>query len=200
MPANSGRTARWIPDQVRDDDHCGWRYVGPMPATPAWPPRSAPRLFVPGPLTMGATVSLEGNQAHYLAKVMRVAEGDTVVLCDDQTGEWAARVVSAGKRAVTHWRRLRHLRDATLVECTLETGRTHQVRVHMASIGCPLLGDPVYGRTKQAHRKVLETLNFRRQALHAARLGFIHPITSTALAFESEMPADMQELFDTLSY
>ena len=51
-----------------------------MPATPAWPPRSAPRLFVPGPLTMGATVSLEGNQAHYLAKVMRVAEGDTVVV------------------------------------------------------------------------------------------------------------------------
>ena len=100
MPVNSGRTARWIPDQVRDDDHCGRRYVGPMPATPAWPPRSAPRLFVPGPLTMGATVSLEGNQAHYLAKVMRVAEGDTVVLCDDQTGEWAARVVATGKRDV----------------------------------------------------------------------------------------------------
>ena len=71
-----------------------------MPATPAWPPRSAPRLFVPGPLSAGAAVSLEGNQAHYLAKVMRVAEGDTVVLCDDQTGEWAARVVTAGKRDV----------------------------------------------------------------------------------------------------
>jgi 16S rRNA (uracil1498-N3)-methyltransferase len=71
-----------------------------MPATPAWPPRSAPRLFVPGPLAMGARVSVEGNQAHYLAKVMRVAEGGTVVLCDDETGEWAARVVSAGKRDV----------------------------------------------------------------------------------------------------
>ena len=71
-----------------------------MPATPAWPPRSAPRLFVPGPLSAGAAVSLEGNQAHYLAKVMRVAEGDTVVLCDDETGEWAAKVVTAGKRAV----------------------------------------------------------------------------------------------------
>jgi len=71
-----------------------------MPATPAWPPRSAPRLFVPGPLSTGATVSLEGNQAHYLARVMRVAEGDAVVLCDDLTGEWAARVVSAGKRDV----------------------------------------------------------------------------------------------------
>jgi 16S rRNA (uracil1498-N3)-methyltransferase len=71
-----------------------------MPATPAWPPRSAPRLFVPGPLDVGAAVTVEGNPAHYLAKVMRVAEGDAVVLCDDLTGEWAARVVSAGKRDV----------------------------------------------------------------------------------------------------
>jgi 16S rRNA (uracil1498-N3)-methyltransferase len=71
-----------------------------MPAPPAWPPRSAPRLFVPGPLAAGASVSVEGNQAHYLAKVMRVAEGDAVVLCDDVTGEWAAQVVSVGKREV----------------------------------------------------------------------------------------------------
>jgi 16S rRNA (uracil1498-N3)-methyltransferase len=71
-----------------------------MPATPAWPPRSAPRLFVAGPLSAGAAVTVEGNQAHYLAKVMRVAEGDGVVLCDDLTGEWAARVASAGKRDV----------------------------------------------------------------------------------------------------
>ena len=71
-----------------------------MPATPAWPPKSAPRLFVPGPLTEGAMVAIEGAQAHYLAKVMRVGEGDAVVLCDNQTGEWAARVASAGKRDV----------------------------------------------------------------------------------------------------
>lgn len=108
-------------------------------------------------------------------------------------------IVQTGKRAITHWRQLRPLRDAALVECKLETGRTHQVRVHMTSIGHPLLGDPVYGRTKQAHRKDLETLNFRRQALHAAVLGFIHPITREALSFESEMPADMQELLDTLA-
>jgi 23S rRNA pseudouridine1911/1915/1917 synthase len=108
-------------------------------------------------------------------------------------------IVVGGKRAVTHYRTLERLREAALVECRLETGRTHQVRVHMASIGHPLLGDPVYGRTKQAHRQILETLNFRRQALHAAHLGFIHPVTSIALAFESEMPADMQELFDTLT-
>lgn len=107
-------------------------------------------------------------------------------------------IVQGGKRAVTHWRRIEELRDADLIECRLETGRTHQVRVHMASIGHPLLGDPVYGRTKQGHRAILETLNFRRQALHAAHLGFIHPITSNALSFDSEIPADMRELYDTL--
>jgi len=107
-------------------------------------------------------------------------------------------IVANGKRAVTHFRTEHRLREAALVECRLETGRTHQVRVHMASIGHALLGDPVYGRTKQAHKRVLDELSFTRQALHAARLGFIHPITSTALSFESAMPADMQELFSQL--
>jgi 16S rRNA (uracil1498-N3)-methyltransferase len=71
-----------------------------MPATPAWPPKSAPRLFVSGPLIEGASVPLEGGQAHYLGKVMRVSPGDAVILCDDETGEWLARVVEAGKRDV----------------------------------------------------------------------------------------------------
>ena len=71
-----------------------------MPATPAWPPKSAPRLFVPQGLSLGASVVIEGGQAHYLARVMRIAPGDAVVLCDDQTGEWAARVTEAGKREV----------------------------------------------------------------------------------------------------
>ena len=103
-----------------------------------------------------------------------------------------------GKRAVTHWERLEILDDAALVECSLETGRTHQVRVHMASIGHPLLGDPVYGRSKP-HRELLKRLDFRRQALHAARLGFTHPVTKHRLSFSSCMPADMQELFNQLS-
>ncbi|WP_431470725.1 RluA family pseudouridine synthase [Sphingosinithalassobacter sp. LHW66-3] len=107
-------------------------------------------------------------------------------------------IVSSGKRAVTHYRMVRPLREAALVECRLETGRTHQVRVHMTSLGHPLLGDPVYGRTRPAHRGMLETLGFRRQALHAAELGFIHPVKSHALAFRSEMPADMQELLGKL--
>lgn len=107
-------------------------------------------------------------------------------------------VIPTGKRAVTHYRTIRPLIDATLVECRLETGRTHQVRVHMASVGHPLLGDPVYGRTKHGHRSFLTSLGFRRQALHAAHLGFVHPVESNALAFESEMPSDMQELLDRL--
>lgn len=71
-----------------------------MPATPAWPPKSAPRLFVSQVLGEGVQVSLDGPQAHYLARVMRVAPGDAVVLCDNVTGEWAARVIAAGKRDV----------------------------------------------------------------------------------------------------
>ncbi len=103
-----------------------------------------------------------------------------------------------GKRAVTHWKRLETLRDAALVECRLETGRTHQVRVHMASIGHSLIGDPVYGGSGKTHRKLLDGLDFRRQALHAAQLGFVHPATNHLLSFESGMPPDMQELFSAL--
>jgi 23S rRNA pseudouridine1911/1915/1917 synthase len=103
-----------------------------------------------------------------------------------------------GKRAVTHWRRLNVLDDAALVECRLETGRTHQVRVHMASIGHPLLGDPVYGRSGKTHGKLLRELQFQRQALHAAELGFTHPVTKSRLSFASPMPPDMQELFNAL--
>ena len=103
-----------------------------------------------------------------------------------------------GKRAVTHWRLVTNLKKAALVECQLETGRTHQVRVHMSSIGHPLLGDPVYGRGKSTHRELLTALDFRRQALHAAGLEFTHPITKDRLSFESALPTDMQELFNRL--
>lgn len=104
-----------------------------------------------------------------------------------------------GKRAVTHYRLLTPLRAASLVECRLETGRTHQVRVHMASLGHPLLGDPAYGRTRTEHREVLNNIGFQRQALHAAELGFVHPISGEKLSFKSAAPSDMQELFMALS-
>jgi 23S rRNA pseudouridine1911/1915/1917 synthase len=105
---------------------------------------------------------------------------------------------SRGKRAVTHWRRLSVLKDAALVECRLETGRTHQIRVHMASIAHPLIGDPVYGRSGKTVGKLLNELQFSRQALHAAELGFTHPVTKHRLSFSSPMPPDMQELFNAL--
>jgi 16S rRNA (uracil1498-N3)-methyltransferase len=73
----------------------------PSPRTPAWPPKSAPRLFVEQALEAGALVLVEGNPAHYLSRVMRAAPGDAVILCDNITGEWAARVSDVGKRAVT---------------------------------------------------------------------------------------------------
>jgi 23S rRNA pseudouridine1911/1915/1917 synthase len=99
-----------------------------------------------------------------------------------------------GKHAVTHYRVLKALDGAALVECRLETGRTHQVRVHLASIGHSLLGDPVYGRCPPRLRPVLSALDFRRQALHAAELGFIHPVDGRPLHFTSPTPVDMQRL------
>ena len=104
-----------------------------------------------------------------------------------------------GKRAVTHWRVLERLREAVLIECRLETGRTHQVRVHMASIGHPLLGDPVYGRPRPEHRSALANIPFLRQALHAAGLSFTHPVSKENCSFESPIPPDMQALLSVLA-
>jgi len=103
-----------------------------------------------------------------------------------------------GKHAVTHYRTMDVLNGAALVECRLETGRTHQVRVHLASIGHALLGDPVYGRTPSRLRPVLSRLDFRRQALHAAEIGFVHPTSGETIAFCSPMPPDMAELIAAL--
>lgn len=104
-----------------------------------------------------------------------------------------------GKHAVTHYRTLQPLKDAALVECRLETGRTHQVRVHMASSGHPLLGDPLYGRARASHRDILKSLGFGRQALHARSLQLVHPRTQENLAFESPVPSDIQELIEALA-
>jgi 23S rRNA pseudouridine1911/1915/1917 synthase len=107
---------------------------------------------------------------------------------------------SRGKTAITHYKVLERLDEAAVIECRLETGRTHQVRVHCASIGHPLLGDPAYGRTPKSLRPVLERLGFARQALHAAELGFVHPITGENIRFSSNIPPDMTELIDQLRH
>jgi 23S rRNA pseudouridine1911/1915/1917 synthase len=105
---------------------------------------------------------------------------------------------SRGKSAITHYTVLERLDHAALIECRLETGRTHQVRVHCASIGHPLLGDPAYGRTPKQLRPLLERIGFARQALHAAELGFAHPATGEIVQFQSDLPQDMAELIDQL--
>lgn len=106
---------------------------------------------------------------------------------------------SRGKHAVTHYKMLKSLDSSALVECRLETGRTHQVRVHLASIGHALLGDPLYGRTPANLRPIINQLGFDRQALHAANLGFEHPVSSKWLEFSSPLPVDMQALIDELA-
>ena len=148
-----------------------------------------------------AAHSIDRRYLAIVTGVPKAAEGTVdAPLARSSTNRKKISIVEEGrgKRAVTHWRRLQILRDAALVECRLETGRTHQVRVHMASLGHPLLGDPTYGRSGKAHRDLLKELNFHRQALHATELGFTHPVTKNRLSFASGMPADMQELFTGL--
>jgi len=143
--------------------------------------------------------SIDRRYLAIVSGVPRQAEGSVdAPLARSAQNRKKIAIVAKGKRAVTHWKRLELLNDAALVECRLETGRTHQVRVHMASIGHPLVGDPVYGRGKSAHRKLLNQLDFKRQALHAAHLGFVHPVTKGRLSFDSALPSDMQELFTAL--
>lgn len=112
-----------------------------------------------------------------------------------------------GRHAITHYTTLRDLPPfGCLIECRLETGRTHQIRVHMAHIGHGVIGDPLYGKPKRAgqmpdtiSRDALASLRaFPRQALHAARLSFAHPITGVALDFDSQLPADMTKLITTI--
>ncbi|WBU59405.1 RluA family pseudouridine synthase [Paracoccus albus] len=111
-----------------------------------------------------------------------------------------------GRHAVTRVRMLESFGSppaAMLVECRLETGRTHQIRVHMAHAGLGLIGDPVYGGSRKASAKSLGAAAvavqaFPRQALHAARLGFRHPVTGEQLEFTSPLPADMQDLLTSL--
>ncbi|MDH4231491.1 MAG: pseudouridine synthase, partial [Nitrospirota bacterium] len=97
-----------------------------------------------------------------------------------------------GKEAVTTWKVIEHLYNATLIEAKLATGRTHQIRVHFASIGHSVLGDKTYGRKTDIERGK-EKIVFPRQMLHAELLGFVHPGTGEYMEFISEMPQDMKE-------
>jgi 23S rRNA pseudouridine1911/1915/1917 synthase len=106
--------------------------------------------------------------------------------------------VARGKRAVTHYRTLQRFGDvAAIVSCRLETGRTHQLRVHFADHGSPIVGDPVYGRKRGGPLGELAA-RLGRQALHAAQLAFEHPVTGERLAFETKPPRDFRALLEDL--
>jgi len=112
-------------------------------------------------------------------------------------------VVDGGRVAVTRYRVIERFRAHTHCEIELETGRTHQIRVHMAHVRAPLVGDPVYGGRPRPPRDPSDELRavllrFKRQALHATRLAFAHPLTGTELAFESPLAPDMRELVTAL--
>ena len=131
----------------------------------------------------------------YLALVRGTVERDGLV--DAPIGRHPVQrtrmaVVARGRPARTHYRVRERLAGATLVECALESGRTHQIRVHMAHIGHPILGDPVYARHAAGG------IAFGRQALHAWRLGLRHPASGAALHWESALPQDMAGLLDRL--
>ncbi len=136
---------------------------------------------------------------HYLALVRgKVEAGGTV---DAPLGRHPiqrtkmAVVKRGGKAARTHYVVRERFSNATLLECRLETGRTHQIRVHMASIGHPLVGDPVYGKTKSGDARLDA---FARQALHAFRLALVHPLSGAAMRWEASLPADFAALLESL--
>jgi 23S rRNA pseudouridine1911/1915/1917 synthase len=100
-------------------------------------------------------------------------------------------VVAGGRNAVTHYKVLERYKNTSLISCRLETGRTHQIRVHMAYIGHPVVGDPVYGYKKQRFKT-------NGQLLHAKKLGFIHPTTGNYIEFESEIPVEFKKIINIL--
>ncbi|HOO44063.1 MAG TPA: pseudouridine synthase, partial [Bacillota bacterium] len=107
----------------------------------------------------------------------------------DRNNRLKMAVIASGKPAVTYFEVLEVFEDKTLIKCVLETGRTHQIRVHMAYIGHPLVGDYVYGNAKN---------NEFGQYLHAKTLGFTHPITGEFMEFDSELPDEFKDFIDKL--
>ena len=140
-------------------------------------------------LRLAADLAAHRVGRHYLALVRgNIVENEGVV--DASIGRHAVdrkrqAVVVGGRRAVTHFRTLERFGDYTLIEATLETGRTHQIRVHMQYIGRPVAGDPVYGGVR-------DELGLAAQALHSAKVEFTHPATGRHMVFEADMPDDMR--------
>jgi 23S rRNA pseudouridine1911/1915/1917 synthase len=121
----------------------------------------------------------------------------------DRLKQGVRDVEDGGKEAITHYRVRERFRAHSVIQCNLETGRTHQIRVHMAHLGHPLVGDQLYGNglrlPRGASQELIDALRgFRRQALHAEKLAFEHPITGDYLEFDSPRPADQEALIEAL--
>jgi 23S rRNA pseudouridine1911/1915/1917 synthase len=133
----------------------------------------------------------------YLAIAHGVVKADGEVAAPvgrDPRSRTRMAVVGSGKAALTRYKVARRFAAATLLECSLATGRTHQIRVHMQELGHPLVGDPVY----RGKRRGFPDAEFRRQALHAARLEFSHPVSGARVRFEAQLPEDMRKLLESL--
>jgi 23S rRNA pseudouridine1911/1915/1917 synthase len=134
----------------------------------------------------------------YLAVVHGVVRSDGEIAAPvgrDPRNRVRMAVVSNGRPALTRYKVARRFADASLLECSLATGRTHQIRVHMQSLGHPLLGDPVYRGKRRGKSQATE---FHRQALHAVRLEFSHPVSGAHRRFTAPVPEDFQALLDSL--
>jgi 23S rRNA pseudouridine1911/1915/1917 synthase len=153
-----------------------------------------------------AAIAEREVERHYIALCTGVmTAGGTV---DEPIGRHRSQrtrmaVRSDGRPAVTHYRVLKRFRSHTMVRAELETGRTHQIRVHLAHIGFPLVGDPAYGGRRRvpagATAELVTALaGFKRQALHAARLKLEHPLTGREIEWEAPLPADMTQLIEVM--
>jgi 23S rRNA pseudouridine1911/1915/1917 synthase len=153
-----------------------------------------------------AALSEHDIRRHYIALCTGVMTGGGTV--DEPIGRHRTQrtrmaVRNDGRPAITHYRVLKRFRAHTLIRVELETGRTHQIRVHMAHIGYPVVGDPAYGGRRRipagcAAELVNELTQFKRQALHAARLKLDHPLTGRAMDWEAPLPPDMTRLIEAL--
>lgn len=161
---------------------------------------------LPAHTALVAQLSAREVHRQYLAVVVgSLVSGGTVNASIDRHPRDRLRQVvrEDGREAVTHYRLRERFRAHTLLECRLETGRTHQIRVHMAHIKHPIIGDPLYGGPlklpKGATTGLVESLRgFKRQALHAETLEFVHPLSGEPVRCSTPMPADMQALVATL--
>ena len=161
---------------------------------------------LPAHTALVAQLSARDVHRQYLAVVVgALVSGGTAAAAIDRHPRDRVRMAvrEDGRDAVTHYRLRERFRAHTLLECRLETGRTHQIRVHMAHIKHPIVGDPVYGGSLKLPRGATDALiaalrGFRRQALHAETLEFAHPATGQPLRVSAPVPADMRQLLDAL--